>query len=143
MGIDHCEVERVARTLERFGERFLRRVFTEEEVRYCLRFSSPAERLAARFAAKEATAKALGTGLSHGVGWKMIEVRREKGKEPRLYLSGRAAVIACERGIMRWHLAITHAGGLATAIVIGEGGWNSGSEREPAAKSEEEPTAGS
>jgi holo-[acyl-carrier protein] synthase len=76
-GIDIAEVPRVAESIARFGERFLRRIFTEEEIRYCDSKANRIERYAARFAAKEAAMKALGTGWSHGIRWRDIEVSRQ------------------------------------------------------------------
>ena len=79
-GIDIAEVPRIAESIERFGERFLRRVFTEEEIRYCDSKANRVERYAARFAAKEAAMKALGTGWNRGVRWRDIEVLRQPGR---------------------------------------------------------------
>ena len=90
LGTDLIEIERIQASMDRFGERFLERVFTEEEIAYCKRKKQPAESLAARFAAKEAGAKALGTGISRGVSWKEIEVTRNVGERPMLHFNGRA-----------------------------------------------------
>lgn len=120
-GVDLCEISRVRRLLDRWRDRFLERVFTPEEQAYALARHDPAEHLAARFAAKEATLKALGTGLSMGVRWKEIEVRRARGKRPTLVLSGRTATIGEARGVSRLHLSLTHDGGLALAEVLAEG----------------------
>src|SRR5580698_8551154 len=92
VGTDLMETKRVEDSIERFGDRFLNRVFTAGEIAYCLRKKkNAAESFAARFAAKEAGAKALGTGISRGVTWKELEVRREMSGKPTLHLSGRAA----------------------------------------------------
>ena len=91
IGIDVVEIERIRRLMDRWQDRFLQRVFTEAEVAYALRRHDPAQHLAARFAAKEATLKALGTGLSMGVRWREMEVRRGRGQPPQLALSGRTA----------------------------------------------------
>src|SRR6202046_1527465 len=107
-GVDLIEVERIARSIERYGERFLRRVYTDDEIAYCSRKRSGAESFAARFAAKEAGAKALGTGISRGVGWKEIEVRREPGERPTLHWSGKAAERAKALGVTRTALSLTH-----------------------------------
>src|SRR5580698_11565296 len=97
-------------TIARFGERFLERVFTPGEIAYCLmRKKGSAESLAARFAAKEAGAKALGTGISRGVGWRELEVRRSPGQRPELHLSGRAAQIAAALGVNRISLSLSHS----------------------------------
>src|SRR5260370_23084465 len=93
-GVDIAEVARIRAAVDRFGARFLKRVFTPDEVRYCLSKINAAERLAARFAAKEAGMKAIGTGLRHGVTWQDVEVVRLPGQRPRLRLSGKPAEIA-------------------------------------------------
>ena len=99
LGTDLIEIERVQQSIGRFGERFLQRIFTPGEIAYCLRKKKhSAESFAARFAAKEAGAKALGTGISRGVSWKEIEVKREAGERPTLHLSGRAAERAAGHG---------------------------------------------
>lgn len=116
-GVDLVEVPRIARSMERFGERFLRRVFTEEEIAYCSAKALPAESFAARFAAKEAGAKALGTGIQHGVSWRELEVRRLPGQRPTLHLSGRALTIAGHLGVSRVSLSLTHTASLAMATV--------------------------
>jgi len=121
VGTDLIEIGRVEQSIERFGERFLERVFTPGEIAYCRRKKKhAAESFAARFAAKEAGAKALGTGISRGVGWKEIEVRREQGERPVLYLSGRAAERAAELGVRRVALSLTHSQELAMAVVVVE-----------------------
>src|ERR1700733_16047594 len=89
LGTDLIEIERIERSVARFGERFLERVFTPGEIAYCYAKKTSAESLAARFAAKEAGAKALGTGTSRGVSWKEIEVTREMGQRPMLHFRGR------------------------------------------------------
>jgi holo-[acyl-carrier protein] synthase len=116
-GVDLVEIPRIAHSLERFGERFMRRVFTDEEIAYCRARATAAESFAARFAAKEAGAKALGTGIQHGVSWKELEVQRLPGQRPTLHLSGRARTIAGQLGVARVSLSLTHTAGLAMAIV--------------------------
>ena len=119
LGTDMIEVERIEASVRRFGNRFLRRVFTEAEIAYCLRKkSTAAESFAARFAAKEAAAKALGTGISRGVAWREIEVRRERGAAPTLHMSGRAAKRAEEMGVQRASVSLTHSRSAALAVVI-------------------------
>ena len=88
-GIDIAEVDRIAHSIERFGRRFTERVFTADEIRYCESKANKAERYAARFAAKEAGMKAIGTGWSRGVRWQDIEVRRLPGGRPTLLFHGR------------------------------------------------------
>lgn len=126
IGIDLVEIARVRRLVERWGDRFLHRVFTEDEVAYAKRRQAPAEHLAARFAAKEATLKALGTGLSLGVRWREMEVRRAPGRAPTLALSGRTAAIGAARGVRRVHVSLTHDAGLAMAQVLAEGEGDAG-----------------
>jgi holo-[acyl-carrier protein] synthase len=117
-GVDIVEVPRIQQTLQRFGERFLNRVFTPGEVRYCTSKTNVAERLAARFAAKEAGMKAIGTGLRDGITWHDFEVVRQPGGRPALQLTGRAAEIAASLGCKRIHLSLTHTAEHAIAQVI-------------------------
>jgi holo-[acyl-carrier protein] synthase len=116
-GIDLVELARVARSIERFGDRFLRRIFTDAEIAYCSARAASAESFAARFAAKEAGAKALGTGIQHGVSWKELEVQRLPGQRPVLALTGRARAIAGQLGVTNVSLSLTHTAGLAMATV--------------------------
>jgi holo-[acyl-carrier protein] synthase len=120
VGTDLIEIERVQASIARFGDRFLERVYTSEEIAYCRRKKHAAESFAARFAAKEAGAKALGTGISKGVSWLEIEVRREPGERPTLHFSGRAAEKAAAMGVSRTQLSLTHSRGLAMAVVMVE-----------------------
>ena len=121
LGTDLVEVERLRLSLERFGARFLDRVFTEEERRYCAGKKRPEESLAARFAAKEAGAKALGTGMSRGIGWHDLEVRRAAGGAPELLLWGGALALAEALGVRRAQVSLTHTERYASAVVIFEG----------------------
>ena len=120
-GVDLIEVERIAHSIERFGERFLRRVYTDLEIAYCSSRRASAESFAARFAAKEAGAKALGTGISRGVTWNEFQVSRNPGGRPLLELRGRAALLATELGVRAISLSLTHTGSLAMATVVMEG----------------------
>jgi holo-[acyl-carrier protein] synthase len=121
LGTDLIETKRVQESIERYGERFLERIFTEGEIAYCMRKrKNAAESFAARFAAKEAGAKALGTGISRGVSWKEFEVRREVSGRPTLHLSGRAAELAEAMGVRRVQLSLTHSRELALAVVVAE-----------------------
>jgi holo-[acyl-carrier protein] synthase len=120
-GIDIAEVPRVGRSIERFGERFLRRVFTEEEIRYCDSKANRVERYAARFAAKEAAMKALGTGWNRGVRWRDIEVLRQPGSRPTIRFHGVAAEFAARLGTKNIALSISHTPEHAIANVILEG----------------------
>jgi holo-[acyl-carrier protein] synthase len=120
LGTDLIEIERIERSVARFGERFLERVFTPGEIAYCHAKKGPAESFAARFAAKEAGAKALGTGISRGVSWREFEVKRKPGQRPELHLSGRAAEIARELGVRRMSLSLTHSREMSMAVVVAE-----------------------
>jgi len=117
-GIDLAEIKRIEEAVERFGERFLRRIYTMSEQAYCLRKRKSAESFAARFAAKEAGAKALGTGISKGVHWLEIEVTREPSGRPGLRFHGRAAQIAARLGVVNATLSLTHTTELAMASVV-------------------------
>ncbi len=117
-GIDIAEVPRIAESISRFGERFLRRIFTEEEIRYCESKANRIERYAARFAAKEAAMKALGTGWSRGIRWRDIEVFRQPGSRPTIRFHGRASEIATQLGAQNVSLSLTHTSEQALASVI-------------------------
>ena len=121
-GIDLVEIGRIQQSMDRYGRRFLDRVYTSGEQEYCLRKRKSAESFAARFAAKEAGAKALGTGISFGVSWLEFEVVRERGGRPTLRFHGRAAQIAALLGVARAALSITHTAELAMASVVIEDG---------------------
>ena len=121
-GIDLIEIGRIQHSVERYGRRFLDRVYTAAEQAYCLRKRKAAESLAARFAAKEAGAKALGTGISRGVNWLEIEVVRQPGGRPTLRFHGRAAQIAARMGVAHAALSISHTATLAMASVVLENG---------------------
>ena len=120
-GVDLIEIERIAHSIERYGERFLHRIYTDHEIAYCTSKRSSAESFAARFAAKEAGAKALGTGISRGVTWIEFQVARQPGGRPVLELRGRAALLARELGVKTISLSLTHTGNLAMATVMMEG----------------------
>jgi holo-[acyl-carrier protein] synthase len=120
-GIDLTEIPRIQNSMDRFGSRFLDRIFTPGEKAYCLRKKNAAESFAARFAAKEAAAKALGTGISYGVTWLEIEVTREPSGRPGLTFHGRAVQIAARLGVTHAALSLTHTGILAMASVALEG----------------------
>jgi holo-[acyl-carrier protein] synthase len=117
-GIDITEVPRVAEAISRFGERFLRRIYTEGEIRYCESKANRIERYAARFAAKEASMKALGTGWSHGIRWRDIEVYREPGRRPTIRFHGKAAEFAARMGVKNAALSLSHTIEQAIASVI-------------------------
>jgi holo-[acyl-carrier protein] synthase len=120
LGLDVAEIDRIEAAIRRHPAAFVERVFTPAEAAYCQRYANPYERYAGRFAAKEAAMKALGTGWSHGVRWRDIEVVREPGGKPTLKLEGVARSIADRLGTKHIVLTITHSGNLAIAQVIFE-----------------------
>ncbi len=119
-GIDIAEVDRITAAIARHGDAFLKRIFTRAEIAYCERHKSKFERYAARFAAKEAAMKALGTGWRKGVRWVDIEVARQPGGRPSLQLSGEARKFADALGVTTISLSLTHSGNTALAQVIFE-----------------------
>ncbi len=118
-GVDLVEIARIERAVARLGERFLNRVFTSAELVYC---RGRVAQLAARFAAKEAVGKVLGTGLwRDGVSWQQIEVINQPGGKPYLHLSGEAATRAASLNLTQWSLSITHTNTAAMAFVVATG----------------------
>ncbi len=120
IGTDLIEIARIQQSIDRYGPRFLARIYTPAEIQYCQRKKNAAESFAARFAAKEAAAKALGTGISRGVTWLEMEVAHAPGGRPILLLSGRAAQSAAQLRVARTSLSLTHARDSAMAVVIME-----------------------
>lgn len=119
-GVDLIEIERVAAAVDRYGDRFLRRVFTQAELALC---RGRSESLAGRFAAKEAVAKALGTGIwREGVEWRDIEVLRTNAGEPCVTLHAGAALRADALGIVQWSVSLSHDRTSAIALAIAVGG---------------------
>jgi holo-[acyl-carrier protein] synthase len=123
VGVDIVAMTRIEQAVERFGERFLKRIYTPGELAYALADAHKWEHLAARFAAKEAASKALGTGMA-GVGWKDFEVERLPSGKPTLRLNGRAAQIAEEQGLTQWSVSLAHdaEAKVAVATVVALGG---------------------
>jgi holo-[acyl-carrier protein] synthase len=117
-GIDIVEVRRVAAAIERHGDRFVQRIFTDAEIRYCESKMNRMERFAARFAAKEAGLKAIGTGWRCGVAWRELEVRRESSGRPTIVFSGKAGEFAAGLGMQRAFLSMSHTVEYAIAHVI-------------------------
>lgn len=117
VGVDIVEIERIARALARFGERFLRRVYSEAEIAYC---QGKPERLAVRFAAKEAAAKALGVGIfwREGVFWRDVEVIRDRRGKPGISLHGGALMHAQQQGLTHWAVSLSHSRQFAVAMVV-------------------------
>lgn len=121
-GVDMMEIARIAETLERFGDRFCERVYLPGEILYCRGKRNAAESFAARFAAKEAAAKALGTGIQSGVGWRDIEIVRASTGKPSLLFHGRAAARAQQMGVANAVVSLTHSRTHALAYVLLEHG---------------------
>jgi holo-[acyl-carrier protein] synthase len=120
-GVDIVETSRIKKLMGEHPERFLERVFTPGEQADSRSTKRQHEHLAARFAAKEATLKALGTGWAQGIGWTDIEVVRADNGKPSLSVTGRAGEIATEQGIQRWFVSLSHISDCAIASVIAEG----------------------
>jgi holo-[acyl-carrier protein] synthase len=118
LGTDLIEVSRVRRSVDRYGDKFLRRVYTATEVAYAMSKRNFAERLAGRFAVKEAGMKAIGTGWRRGVTWHDFEVVNEPGGRPTLRFTGAARQIAASLGVGRTSVSITHTADMAMAVVI-------------------------
>jgi holo-[acyl-carrier protein] synthase len=121
IGLDVAEIDRIEQAIERHGDAFKRRVYTDAECAYCESHKRSGERFAARFAAKEAGMKALGTGWRGGITWHDFEVVRQLGGKPTLRLSGVAQRLAEKLGVNNIVMTITHSGNLAVAQVIFEG----------------------
>jgi len=121
IGIDLVECARIQRSIDRFGDRFLHRVFTDREIEYSLSMKFPARHLAARFAAKEAVSKAFGTGIGKAMGWRDIDVRKRPTGEPFLVFSGPAQELAAKRGVTSALITLSHTEHHAMASVVLEG----------------------
>ena len=121
VGMDIVETKRIAESIERFGDRFLHRVFLEGEVAYSNSMKFPHLHLAARFAAKEAISKAFGTGIGHEMGWRDLEIVREPNGAPRVVLHGKAETHAKARGVQAVHISLSHTAeyGAASAVIVG------------------------
>ena len=121
IGVDFVEVARVQHSLERFGDRFLQRVFTAGEIAYSMSMRFPARHLAARFAAKEAVSKAFGTGIGRAMGWRDIDVRKKESGEPFLVFEGGAKEMSISRGVSQPLITLSHTDEHAIAMIILEG----------------------
>ena len=121
LGLDVTDIDRIGDAIDRFGDRFLRRVFTDGEITYCMRHREPSVHFAGRFAVKEAAMKALGTGHSQGVLWRDVEVVR-RGGPPQLQLHGGAAARFASIGGRSSLVTITHSDTIALAevLILGE-----------------------
>jgi len=122
LGIDVVETERLDELMKKSGEAFKKRVFTQAEIDWCEKMANPLLHFAARFAAKEAASKALGTGIAGGVSWHDLEVVREEDSAPRLVLHGGAQKVASDLGIQRILLSLTHTDSYAAASAVAVGG---------------------
>lgn len=120
VGVDSVAIARIEALWQRGGERFATRVLTARELAYCAGRARPAESIAARFCAKEAVMKCLGTGWAAGIGFLQIELRRDDAGALEIALAGPAAARAAQRGIRRWHASLTHTHDTATAFVVAE-----------------------
>ena len=118
VGIDVIQNERIRESITRFGPRFLNRIYTETEIAYCTNCADPTIHYAARFAAKEAAFKALGTGWAAGVKWKDVEVQKLPSGKPELHLYGEALVRATSLGATRFQVSLTHDQLVSCAVVI-------------------------
>lgn len=121
IGVDLVDVARIDAAIARHGEHFLRRVFTEGEIAYCAKMRAPGPHYAARFAAKEAVAKAFGTGIGDRLALNEIEVCREEAGAPFIVLHGAADDFSRERGVVKIHLSLSHTAASAVAQVVIEG----------------------
>jgi holo-[acyl-carrier protein] synthase len=118
IGVDIVETARIESSIERFGDRFLRRIFTQGERDYCSAMPFPARHYAARFAAKEAVSKAFGTGIGRQIGWCDVEVKRKESGEPHILLHGSAADLAARLGVLHALVSLSHSDHYAVANAI-------------------------
>jgi holo-[acyl-carrier protein] synthase len=119
IGVDLVKVARIAAALERYGDRFVQRIFTPQEIDHCQGKARTASMLAMRFAAKEAFSKALGVGLRRdGIRWREVEVVPNSRGKPELVITGRAAELCAEAGIINMHLTLTDENDQALAVVV-------------------------
>ena len=121
IGVDVIECARIRSSIERFGDRFLHRVFTDGEIEYSMSMKFPERHLAARFAGKEAVAKAFGTGIGKAMGWRNIDIQKKQSGEPFLVLSGPAETLAAKRGVTSALITLSHTEHNAIACVVLEG----------------------
>lgn len=120
IGTDLIEINRIKRSIDRYGVRFIERVFTEEESAYCYDQVHPPQHFAGRFCAKESVMKVLGTGWEEGIRWKDIEIQLNDAGKPIIHLYGNASQRAEEQNISEVHISISHADNHAQAFAIGE-----------------------
>lgn len=118
LGIDIVEVERIRSTYEKHGERLLSRILRPDEISFCLSHRDPTQHIAARFAAKEAIAKAFGTGISEHLGWQDMEIGRRESGEPFVILHGAALKLLADRGARGLMISLSHTPNYATAVAV-------------------------
>ena len=118
IGVDLVECARVQHSLDRFGDRFLHRIFTEGEIAYSQSMKFPGRHLAARFAAKEALSKAFGTGIGKAMGWKDIDVHKKPSGEPFVVLEGGAKQLGADRGVTKVWITLSHTDNHAMAMIV-------------------------
>ena len=118
IGIDVIQNDRIRDSIQRFGDRFLNRIYTEAEMEYCRKCAQPEIHYAARFAAKEAAFKALGTGWAAGVKWKDVEVVKLPSGKPELHLYGEALAHATSAGAKQFFVSLTHDQSVSCAVVV-------------------------
>ncbi|MBA2269201.1 MAG: holo-ACP synthase [Chthoniobacterales bacterium] len=118
VGVDIVETARIDHSLERFGERFLHRVFTTGEIEYCQSMKFPARHFAARFAAKEAASKAFSTGIGKSMGWRDVDVHRQESGQPFVVLEGGAKEMAAARGVVNVWISLSHTDHHAVATIV-------------------------
>lgn len=128
IGVDLIEIDRIQENLVKHGERFEAKVFTPTEREYCRRMPIPAQHYAARFAAKEAFLKALGTGWAKGVTWQDVGIENFSIGMPQLVVTGRAMELAREYGVGAMHVSLSHSRGHAVAVVVLEKAADEGDE---------------
>ena len=121
IGVDLVECARIQHSMDRCGERFLHRVFTDGEIEYSMSMKFPARHLAARFAAKEAVSKAFGTGIGKAMGWRDIDIRKKPNGEPFLVFSGPANDLAIKRGVTSAFVTLSHTEHHAIACIVLDG----------------------
>jgi holo-[acyl-carrier protein] synthase len=121
IGVDVIECSRIQHSIERFGDRFLHRVFTDGEIEYSMSMKFSERHLAARFAGKEAVAKAFGTGIGKAMGWRNIDIRKKESGEPFLVFSGPAEAFAAERGVTSALITLSHTENYAVACAVLQG----------------------
>lgn len=120
IGVDIIEIDRIGKSMNKFSGRFEEKIFTPKEIGYCRSQADPAKHFAARFAAKEAVLKCLGTGMAHGIGWHDIEVLRERNGKPLIKLDGKGKALFERKKLKAIHISLSHDRVNAIAHAIAE-----------------------